>query len=340
MQHAGVRVRGLGLAGLALVTLASGTGCAPPEPAKLPDLPPPTARIPERAREPEPEVTKGGPARVGFVACERGRVDLDFFRIRAWKRASWLSSIFQADPRFGELSVAGEVAPFEDAGRVRLCFAHLGGADAVVFRHTAAEAHVRAALAAYARRVDQGGAEDLQEPRVRATRIRVGTDVWTAVEAKGRGGEMLFVPPEVAKASVERYLATPPLPALRGDPSTAFEAFFAAPDELFALPSALRGLHDVELGLRLLPDGAAELGARGRAENPAEAERIAKELEAFVDERSRSFVVKMVLRGLLSSFTVTSSGAEVRVKLPATGPQMDAVLSLVAAELGVRFETP
>lgn len=327
------------LASLAVLTLAS--ACAPPEPAKLPDLPPPTARIPERAREPEPEVTgEGGPARVGFVACERGRVDLDFFRIRAWKRASWLSSIFQADPRFGELSVAGEVAPFEDAGRVRLCFAHLGAADAVVFRHTVAEAHVRAALAAYARRVDQGGPENLQEPRVRATRIRVGIDVWTAVEAKGRGGEMLFVPPEVAKASVERYLETPPLSGLEGDASTAFEAYFTSPDEVTTLPAELRGLHDLRLSVKLLPAGEASLSATARAESTAEAERIARALEAFVDERARSFVVKMALRGLLSSFTVAATGTEVRVSLPATGPQMDAVLALVAAELGVRVETP
>jgi hypothetical protein len=324
-----------------LASLAFFVACAPPEPAKLPDLPPPTARIPERAREPEPEVTgEGGRARVGFVACDRGRVDLDFFRIRAWKRASWLSSLFQADPRFGELSVAGEVAPFEDAGRVRLCFAHLGGAEAVVFRHTAAEAHVHAALAAYARRVDQGGPEDLGEPRVRATRIRVGTDVWTAVEAKGRGGEMLFVPPEVAKASVERYLETPPLAGLEGDASTAFEACFTSPDEVITLPPELRGLHDLHVSVKLLPAGEASLSATARADGPAEAERIARALEAFVDERARSFVVKMALRGLLSSFTVAATGAEVRVNLPATGPQMDAVLALVAAELGVRFETP
>ncbi len=339
MQPAGVRAC-LALASLALITLASGSGCAPPEPAKLPDLPPPTARIPERSEVPEaPEANESGrAARIGLSACDRGRVDVDFFRLRAWKRASWIARMFEAEPRFGELAVPGEVAPFEDATRVRLCvsqaFARAGAADAVVLRHTVAEPHLRAALAAYARRVDQGGAEDLGEPRVRATRIRVGTDVWTAIEAQGRGGELLFAPPEVAKASAARYLDMPALPGLRGDASTGFEAFFAAPDDLFALPSALRGLHDVELALRLLPDGAAELGATARAESPAEAERIAKELEAFVDERSRSFVVKMVLRGLLSSFTVTSSGAEVRVKLPATGPQMDAVLSLVAAELG------
>lgn len=331
---------------MALITLATGAGCAPPEPAKLPDLPPPTARIPERAEVPEaPDASASEKVfRLGLSACDRGRVDVDFFRLRAWKRAPWIARLFEADPRFAELTVPGEVTPFEDATRVRLCvsstWSRAGGADAVVLRHTVAEAHVRAALAAYARRVDQGGAEELGEPRVRATRIRVGTDVWTAIEAQGRGGELLFAPPEAAKASAARYLDMPALPGLRGDASTGFEAFFAAPDELFALPSALRGVHDVELGLRLLPDGAAELVATARAESATEAERIAKELEAFVEERARSFMVKMVLRGLLSSFTATSSGADVRVKLPATGPQMDAVLSLLAAELGVRFEIP
>ncbi|HRG99819.1 MAG TPA: hypothetical protein PLR99_26420, partial [Polyangiaceae bacterium] len=92
--------------------------------------------------------------------------------------------------------------------------------------------------------------------------------------------------------------------------------------------------------LRASTVGTAELRATGEAADPAAALAVAARLTARAEEASRSLVLRLALRGLLSSLEVRASGAEVQVRLPATSPQVDSLLALVAAAVGARLDGP
>ena len=312
-----------------------------------PAAPPPPATVAPPATSAPTVTSPAAPAggSVGLEACEGARLDVDFARLREARRAEWVRRLFLHDPRFGELAIDGLVDPFGDARAVRFCAAVLrGGAwDAVVLTHRLDEATVARALRVYSTRVDQGGPEALGVPGVDATRVRTGAVAWSAQRV--RAGELLLVPAEAGRRSAALYRASTALaPALEAAvaPAGALVARLAVDEPARSLPwaSELADLRRVRAELRATAAGTAELRATGEAADPAAAAAIAARLTARAEEAAGSLALQIALRGLLSSLEVRARGAEVQVHLPATAPQVDSLLALVAAAVGARLDGP
>ena len=76
----------------------------------------------------------------------------------------------------------------------------------------------------------------------------------------------------------------------------------------------------------------------GRARDEGGARAAALRINARVAGVADSFLVRVALRGVLSGFSARSQGDTIEIELPVSPPQMDAVLSLLGAHVGARFD--
>lgn len=294
-----------------------------------------------------PEAVPSGGS-VGLEACAAARLEVDFARLRDTRRAEWVRRLLVHDARFGDLAVEGAVDPFRDARVVRFCAEVLrtGAWDAIVLTHACDEPSVTRALRVYSTRVDGGGPEALGVLGLEATRVRTGAQAWSAQRV--RAGELLLVPGDAARRSAALYRAAAPLDASGLDdpsPTTSagsLVARLALDEPARRLPWApeLSALRTVRAELRATAAGTAELRAFGDAPDDDAARGLSARLTARFEEAASSLVLRVALRGLLSSVEVRARGATVEVRLPATAPQVDSLLSLIAAAVGARLDGP
>lgn len=280
---------------------------------------------------------------------------MSFVRLRAFRRATWLRAILLTEARFVELEIPGKIRPFEDVQTVRFCGSTLGAWEAVVIRHGLEGRVVEDALRVYGARVDRGGPLDLglrssgqapgQAPGqagVSATRLRVATDVWTAVRREISPGELWLVAPDAARASVVDFADEASAGGLPAPPEglAAVLELTQPRARISDSPQELAELTSLHVELRLLPEGGAELTGRAQADNAVAAREIARRIEERIARVADSVFVRVALRGVLSGFTARSSGTGIELRLPISPPQVDSVLSLLAAHLGARFDAP
>ena len=298
------------------------------------------APLPVRAPAPhapsavEARVVDGAPPSPGLAACQGLRLDVAFAELRAFRRAPWVRAILMAEPRFAELEIPNNVSPFDDVLWARFCGARAFSWDAVALRHGLSAATIEGALRTYGRRVDQGGPFALGLPGRRAHRIRVATDVWTALLSDDAPDEVwLLTPSAAANAARDEAFAKaerathPAITVVATEPSVRFP--WAADD--------LRGLERLRATVALRDDGGADVEGTGEAKGEVEAHTIAARMNATVAVAASAFVVRVALRGALSGFSAEAHGRSVSMRLPLSPAQVDSVLSLVGAHLGAHF---
>lgn len=314
-----------------LVALAGLLGCAATAPPAKPTEPPrevPSA--PPTVAEDAPRA----PPRLGLAACDTIRLDVSLVEVRAARRADWIAAIMRAEPRIDGFSLPGKLAPLDAANEARLCARELGAWEAVVLRHALPEPTVREALALYGSRVGGGGPLAIGVGGVRASKVRVAEDVWTAIERDPR--ELWLVAPEAARASLAEHAArATELPLERG---TAVRVHVTAPVE--RLPwaaSELRGATALTLAVESLPNGGAHLTGVVSTASRDDAKAVARALTGAAERLSETLFVRIVLRGILSRFTAIARGDAVVLQLPVEAPALDSLLSLVAARLGAKL---
>jgi hypothetical protein len=309
-------------------------GCAPHVEPVVPVLLPPP--------KPAPTATvgrmEGAPAvsRQGLASCEKARIDVSFSAMHGFRRASWVRAILHTEPRFAELEMPNNVDPLEVIERGRFCGARMDTWEAVVFRHTLSDAAVDGALRAYGARVDGGGPVDLGVTGVRATRIRIATEVWTAVRRDKNRGELWLVAPEAARDSLTLHseMATFDVPN-----GVVAVAELAAPRDRMVSPAdEIAELVSLHVEVRLTPEGGAQILGTGVAQDERSARAIADRMNERVARSAGSFFVRVALRGVLSGFSARAEGKAVAMALPVSAPQLDSVLSLLGAHLGAHFD--
>jgi hypothetical protein len=281
---------------------------------------------------------EGAPAvsRQGLASCGKARIDVSFPALRGFRRASWIRAILHTEPRFRELEIPNKVNAFEAVESARFCGARVGFWEAVVFRHTLSDAAVDEALRAYGARVDAGGPVDLGVTGVRATRIRIATDVWTAVRRDKNRDELWLVAPEAARDSLTLHseMATFDVP----DGVVAVAELSAPRDRIVSPADEIAELVSLHLEMRLTPEGGAQIFGTGVAQDERSARAIADRMNKRVARSAESFFVRVALRGVLSGFSARAEGSNIAMALPVSAPQLDSVLSLLGAHLGARFD--
>ncbi len=276
------------------------------------------------------------PPREGLASCGKARLDVSFPALRGFRRAAWIRAILHTEPRFAELEIPNRVNPFKAVERARFCGARLGAWEAVVFRHTLSDTAVDGALRIYGARVDGGGSVDLGIGGARATRIRIATDVWTAVRREKNRDELWFVAPEAARDSLTLHseMAAFDVP----DGVVAVAELVPPRDRMLSPPDEIAELLSLHVEVRLTPDGGASIFGMGLAQDEGTARAVADRMNERVARSAESFFVRVVLRGVLSGFSAQAKGEAVAIALPVSGPQLDSVLSLLGAHLGAHFD--
>lgn len=330
--------RARGALALAAVTALPWFGCAP---ARAPELAisAPTTSAPPPPPVPVPEDTEAGsrPPREGLRSCDAIRLDVSVAKLRASRRGAWLAAIFAAEPRLAPTK--RKIVPFEVADEARLCGRAPLAWEAVVIRHALPAARVDEALAVYGARIDHGGPFDFGVPGAHASKIRIADDVWTAVVRDHAPHELWLLAPEAARASVTDHpekAGEEPMPA-----PLAVRAVVHDPSSRFSWAAhELDGVVTLDLGLTLLPDGAARLEGTAVASSPDAAKEAARRMTATIERAAGTFFVRVALRGILSGFSAVAMGDRVKITMPVSAPELDSLLALVAASLGAHLPTP
>jgi hypothetical protein len=106
--------------------------------------------------------------------------------------------------------------------------------------------------------------------------------------------------------------------ALRADLSHPHDAVARVPSQI----------QQLRVRVLALPNGGADAKAEGDCAGAQAAEQAAAEMRSMVTE-TNGLVVRMLTRGLLDGIDISAQGAKVRIHLPATRDQLEALLALV-----------
>ena len=139
-----------------------------------------------------------------------------------------------------------------------------------------------------------------------------------------------MVPPDFAKVAAKAFSRADLHPPT--GPNEAVRVMVKNPSHPMPfLPTSL-----TELRFWAVPreGGGADAFIEADAPDPSAAALAAKQIRQLVAQQN-SIGVRLVTRGLLNDFEVTSEGALVRGRLPVSQEQLEAMYDLVAAFLGV-----
>jgi hypothetical protein len=146
---------------------------------------------------------------------------------------------------------------------------------------------------------------------------------------------VVVVPPPLAKATASTLATSRVLSPVRGD--EALRGALVDPHTALAqIPSAVQR---ARAWVITKPDGGLDVFGEGDCADASAAGAAADELRALV-HRYNGFLVRLASRGILDSVEIAVDGSTVKVHLAPTYEQLEAVLTLAGAALGVDVPPP
>ncbi len=198
--------------------------------------------------------------------------------------------------------------------------AEVPGANANVVRHTTPEAEVAKAITAAGFATRDGGAGS-----------GVQASLYGAKEPLLRPQpSTLALGPADRAADLASALAAPLDPGTK--PGELARVFLAEPAQVLRiLPSEVVRANAIA---KPAADGGLDLAADAECGDAAGCAALATTLSDHLG-RQNSIIVRMVTRSLLSGLVIKAKGSKLEATLHATPDQVDAILSLVRAQLGL-----
>jgi hypothetical protein len=141
---------------------------------------------------------------------------------------------------------------------------------------------------------------------------------------------VVVVPPELAKTTATTLATSHVLSPVRGD--EALRGSLVDPHAAVAQIPA--GIQRGRAWVITKPDGGLDLFGEGDCADAAAAGAAADELRGLV-RRSNGFLVRLATHGILDAAEIAVEGATVKVHLAPTYDQLEAVLTIAGAALGV-----
>lgn len=239
-------------------------------------------------------------------------------------------------PQWDEFMAGTHVDPVRDTDWVFIVGPSLihTDRDAILIHYSASDAVVDKAVDVVAHKYWQGGAFDAGVPGVKASLGHA--DRAPRVFVRPQPHVLAVVPPDYANTAAKMLQHARIQPHVR--PGEAMRLTLATPHRPMPfIPESVS-----ELRLWIVPrasDGGADVFAEGDTPDPAAAQAAANEM-ARVVRTQNSIGVRIVTQGLLNGVEFSADGKTVRGKMPVTHEQLEAVLNLVAAQLGVALPPP
>ena len=258
-------------------------------------------------------------------------VVINFAVIRAHPLGPRVQPILLAIPEWKEFMSGSTIDPYRDTDWIMLAGPSLLDTtkDVVYVHYSASDAEIDKGIAGVSAKYSQGGPMDVGVPGVKAWR----THVHGAERAflRGQSHCVLIVPYSHAKVFAQAAAHSPC--TLRSPPGEAFRARFLRPGGSVAqVPSSIS-----ELRISLVPrnsDGSADLYGEGDCPDPATAQQASDDLKRTIGQIN-SLGVKLITGGALTAFESHAEGSMVKMHLPGTKDQVEAVITIAGARVGV-----
>lgn len=209
--------------------------------------------------------------------------------------------------------------------------------DAVIVRYSASDAVVDKAVEAISKRYDKGGPFDAGVPGVKASLGHA--DNGQRVFLRAQPHVLVVVPPDKAHEFARVLSKAPVKPRVR--PGEAVRLTVKDPWRQISIPALKIPNALKELRLWVVPraDGGADVHVEGDCTDPAAAVEVADALTDLL-KRQNAVGVRIVTRGLLNGAKFDADGDKVKMTLPASAEQLEALLQLTAGALGVAVPPP
>jgi hypothetical protein len=237
-------------------------------------------------------------------------------------------------PQWSEALEGTQVDPVRDADWVLITGPGLiyTEKDAIIIRYNASEAVANAAVAAVRKRSHNGADFDAGVPGVKATLAHA--DHFPRVLLQPQPHILAIVPPYYANTAAK--LLSKQKVSAHVRPGEALRLTLQNPHKpMPVFPEAI-----TELQAWIVPraDGGADIFADGRCKDAAAAEESADALASFHKRYMQSLEgvgANIATHGLLRGVDVKTEGSVVKIRVPASRDQLEAILNLAAIQLGV-----
>ncbi len=200
--------------------------------------------------------------------------------------------------------------------------------DAAVLRYSMTDDRAAKNIAILSRRDVGGGKFDAGVPGVRAWRGRAD-NAWR-VFMLPRPHLAAMVPPDFARTAAKAFSRTELRPPT--GPNEAVRVMVKNPSH--PMPFLPTSLTELRFWATPREGGGADAFVEADAPDARAASSAAKQIRQLLQQEN-SIGVRIVTRGLLNDFDVTSEGPMVKGHLPVSQEQLEALYDLVAAFLGV-----
>jgi hypothetical protein len=299
----------------------------------LADAAPPGAGGP---RDPEGLIGAAGELQAGTVLVT---LLINVEVIRAHPAGPRLSKIARAAPQWDEALKGTTVDPVRDADWVLVSGPSLRHTerDVILVRYSVPDALADEAIESIRKRSHNGAGYDAGVPGVKATLAHA--DRFPRVFLRPQSHLIAVVPPDFAATAAKGLAKKKIQPHVR--PGEAMRLIVKNPHN--AMPMLPQQIKVLTVWVQPLADGGAEVFGEGECDGPTSAGDAAAEISGFLQKYRGSLegaFANVVSRGLINALDVSADGKLVRAHAHANKEQVDAIISFVAAQLGVDTGAP
>lgn len=200
--------------------------------------------------------------------------------------------------------------------------------DVILIHYSAPDKKVDHAIDIIAKKYDRGGVFDAGVPGVHATLGHA--DFAKRVFLRAQPQVLAVVPPDFAHTAALALKQARIAPRIR--PGEALRLTVQNPSH--PMPFLPKSITEMRLWIVPTSDNGAMVYAEGDTPDAASAEAASKQVHDLV-RRNNTFGVKLATHGVLNRVSVQADGKVIRLRAPVTREQLDAILGLVAGQLGV-----
>jgi hypothetical protein len=263
-------------------------------------------------------------------------VYVDMRVIRAHPAASRLQPILAAIPQWKQFMAGSTLDPMRDCDWLLIDGPSLLNTekDAVYVHYSPPDAVIETAIGTISKAYPKGGPIDVGVPKVKAWRAYA--DNAERVFLRPSPHIAIIVPSSHATQFAAAWAGKPVV--LHTHPGEAVSIRALRPGgSINLIPQSIS-----ELRVWVVPrnaDGGADVYAEGDCPDAAAASAAAVDVRDTIQKKN-SFGVRLVTAGLFNSVDVTTDGPMVKAHLSASKEQIDAVLGLVAGQVGATLPPP
>jgi hypothetical protein len=255
--------------------------------------------------------------------------------IRTNPTGAKMGPLLSAIPQWDDFMSGTHVDPVRDTDWVFISGPSLihTERDMIWVHYSASDTLVDKAIDTVSKKYDRGGPFDAGVPGVKASLGHA--DRAPRVFLRPQAHLLVVCPPDFANTAAKALVGTKVSPHIR--PGEAMRLTLKNPHR--PMPFLPESLSELRLWIIPRPDGGADVFAEGDTPDGAEAAKAAESVKKLVRDQN-SIGVRIVTQGLLNGVEITPDGKMVRGKLTASREQLEAILSLVAAQLGTPLPQP